>query len=103
MVGQNSSNCLGAAPVRQSMKRNTDTVESQQLPQRDVEELRLTMRKLNEIAASDRNQRQIMMTSPNNGGSASSNGNVMKISSVAKLKSYSIRMIKALKEDLAKI
>ena len=27
----------------------------------------------------------------------------MKISSVAKLKSYSIRMIKALKEDLAKI
>lgn len=57
------------------------------------------MRKLNEIAASDRNQRQL--ASPN--GSNGAGGNAMKISSVAKLKSYSIRMIKALKEDLAKI
>lgn len=78
------------------MKRNPD---ESQLPQRDVEDLRLTMRKLNEIAASDRNQRQ--MASPNGGNGAG--GNVMRISSVAKLKSYSIRMIKALKEDLAKI
>ena len=95
-MGQNSSSCLSQAPVRQSMKRNSD---ESQLPQRDVEDLRLTMRKLNEIAASDRNQRQ--MASPNGGNGAG--GNVMKISSVAKLKSYSIRMIKALKEDLAKI
>ena len=96
MVGQNSSNCLGQAPVRQSEKRNHD---ESQLPQRDVEDLRSTVRKLSEIAASDRNQRQ--MASPS--GSNGAGGNVVKISSVAKLKSYSIRMIKALKEDLAKI
>lgn len=50
----------------------------------------MTLRKLSQIALKDRPV-------------ASEKGSTIKITSVAQLKSYGIRMIKALKEDLAKI
>ena len=75
----------GLMPVRQA------PAEESVVPSRDVDNLRQAMRKLNEIAERDRSQLSA-------GGNPS-----MKISSVSQFKSYSIRMIKALKEDLAKI
>lgn len=60
------------------------------VPQRDIENIRQTFKKLKEISEKERLHRQ---TTPTN----------FQIKSPAQFKSYSIRMIKALKEDLAKI
>jgi len=58
------------------------------IPQRDNDTLCLTMKKLSEMALKNK-----PLQSTSN----------LRITTVAQFKSYSIRMIKALKEDLAKI
>ena len=66
------------------------------MPQRDLaDSVRVALKKLSDIHAKEK---PALVISP-----TSSNGSNLRINSVSQFKSYSIRMIKALKEDLAKI
>ena len=79
-------------PTRQV--RGAAAEDSSLVNQQEAENVKKTIIRLTEIAERDRAQRA---AAGQNASSAS-----MRISSIAQFKSYSIRMIKALKEDLAK-